>query len=222
MAQTNVTDLLSSIAEQCRDCPVPTMIRAYIDTCRDFCQRTRWLRKTVTDMETVIDQVTYTITADTNNDFLGIYSLDLLESATKTRHLVEQASEFWDPDAASDIPERFEYVPAGTFKMDPAPAAVYSLVVEAVMRPKKAATSIDTRLADECDQAIEFGVLARLKAIGGMPWTDPGGVVKNEGAYESAVGTYSILADSGNNAGGRTSTCGGPPNARIRSRVLKL
>ena len=222
MAQTNVTDLLGSIAEQCRECPVPTMVRNYIDTSRDFCRRTRWLRKTVTGIATVIDQVTYTITADTNNDFLGIFSLDLLESATKTRQLVEQAAEFWDPDAASEIPERFEYVPTGTFKLDPAPSGVYSLIVEAFMQPKKAATSIDTRLADECDQALELGVLARLKAIGGMPWSDPVGAVTNAMSFEAKVGTYSILADSGNNAGGRASVCGGPPNARIRSRVLKI
>lgn len=222
MAQTNVIDLLGNIGERCRECPVPTMIRNYIDVSRDFCQRTRWLRKTVTGMATVIDQVTYTITADADNDFVGIFSLDLLESSTETRQLVEQASSFWDPDAASDIPERFEYVPTGTFRLDPAPAAVYSLVVEAFMRPKKASQTIDTRLAEECYQALEHGVVARLKEINGMPWSDPAGAISESKLYECEVGSYGILADTGNNPGGRTGTEGGPPNARIRSRILKL
>lgn len=222
MAQTNVTDLLGSIAEQCRECPVPTMVRTYIDVARDFCQRTRWLRKTVTGISTVVDQVPYTITADTDNDFVGIFSLDLLESSTETRQLVEQVASFWDPDASSDIPERFEYVPTGTFKLDPPPSAVYSLVVVAFMRPKKASQSIDAGLADECYQALEHGVLATLKAIKGMPWSDPVGAANEAYTYECEVGSYSIMSDSGNNAGGRTGICGGPPNARIRSRILKL
>lgn len=222
MAQTDVVTLLESIAEQCRECPRPTLTRNYIDVCRDFCWRTRWLTKTVTGIVTVVDQVAYTITADTNNDFFGVFSIDLLESATETRQLVEQASEFWDPDAASDIPERWEYVMTGQFKLDPPPSAAYALVVEAFMRPKKDATSIDTRLADECDQAIEYGVLARIKAIVGMPWSDPRGAVENGRMYESNVGTYSALADRKHNSGSRVSTAGGSPNTRTRSRVLKI
>ncbi len=222
MAQTDVVTLLESIAEQCRECPQPTLIRIYIDVCRDFCERTRWLTKTVTGMATVVDQVDYTITTDTYNDLFGVFSIDLLESATETRQLVEQASEFWDPDAASDIPERWEYVMTGQFRLDPPPAAAYDLVVEAFMRPKKGSTSIDTRLAEECDQAIEYGVLARVKAIINMPWSDPRGADVNGRMYESNVGTYSALADRKHNAGSRSSVCGGPPNSRTRSRVLKI
>ncbi len=222
MAQTDVVTLLESIAEQCRECPRPTLVRNYIDVCRDFCERTRWLTKTVTGIATAVDQVSYTITADTYNDLFGVFSIDLLESATKIRQLVEQASEFWDPDAASDIPERWEYVMTGQFKLDPPPAAAYDLVVEAFMRPKKTATSIDSRLADECDQAIEYGVLSRVKAIINMPWSDPRGADMNGRMYESNVGTYSALADRKHNAGSRGSVVGGAPNSRTRSRVLKI
>lgn len=222
MAQTNVLDLLGSISEQCRECPIPTMLRVYNDVARDFCRRTRWLRKTINSIDTVIDQTDYVLTADTYNDYLGVYSVALQEDATKTIYLVEQASSFWDPDQESDLPDRFEYVPNGIIRLDSPPNAVYPLVVVAFMQPKRADTTIDSTLADNWEEGLKAGVVSRLKGIPRMPWSDPADARMQGLEYNSQVGSASILADSGNNPGGRTGTCGGPPNARIRSRILTI
>lgn len=47
MAQVQVIDIIQAVAQLCPSCPTTTLVRAWIDAAREFCNKTRWLKATI-------------------------------------------------------------------------------------------------------------------------------------------------------------------------------
>jgi len=47
MTQVAVIDIISSVAQFCPSCPTTTLVKAYIDAARKFCNKSRWLKATI-------------------------------------------------------------------------------------------------------------------------------------------------------------------------------
>lgn len=223
MAQTNVTDMLGPIAQECRDCPIPTMVRDYVDAVRMFCRKSMWLQQDITTVDTVANTATYSLGTDTYAEFIGVKRLVLERAAGDLRELTEKASRFWDLNASASVPEFYEYVPDGQVRLYKTPDGAYPLTITAHIQPKRAATSIDTRVVTRWEEEMRWGALARLLLIPGMPFTSPQRALDCERKFNVAIASAQAQADRGYNPGADTvDVTGGPPSGMVRSAILPI
>lgn len=52
MAQVQVVDVIAPVAQLCPSCPTTTLVQAYIDAAREFCNTSRWLKATIAGQTT--------------------------------------------------------------------------------------------------------------------------------------------------------------------------
>lgn len=221
MAQTNVTDLLAPIAEICRECPIPTMIRNYVDAAREFCRRSTWLRETVTGA-TIASQTMYSIGGDVYSEVVGIVAVSLTAATAEERPLTEKESGEWDPTADADTPSYYQYVPMGQMALYPTPDAIYPLTVAVVIQPVVNASSVDSRLVPTMDEWIRKGALMRLHKIKGTPWYDALEAENLRRQFEVHIASASHQADRGYNPAARTTEQPGNPSGMFRTQILTL
>lgn len=222
MAQTAVIDLLGPVAELCRGCPNPTLTRAYIDATRIFCQKSRFLQVTSTSQSTAIATVDYTITPVSDNDIIGLFRVVMVEASGKVRDLVEKAADDWDLNDIAGVPEFYEYVPHGQFRLHKTPDAVYPLRLTSILQPTRASTTIDSRLVTTWEETLRDGALSKVLLIPKMPWTDPVAARMRAAEFSIGCNTANIQVSRGNNPGARSSDLPGPPSGMIRSQILPL
>lgn len=221
MPQVAITGLLAPIAELVRQAPTNTLVRAYVAAAREFCQETRWHRKEILG-PTVVDQKRYNLGSDTFEEVFGIAAMSLNTGEASWKPVTEGNVGNQDPNAGSDLPTLYEYVPHGQFSLYPTPNGVYDVKVTAVIQPKTGVTTIDSVLLTNWDETIRHGALYRLLRIKGQPWTDPAESGVQNGLFMKGV--YKAQADvaAGFNAGAASTSALGPPNGRLRGRVQPI
>jgi len=222
MAQVAITRFLPEIAALVRECPTSVLISAYASAAREFCNRTRWLRLTITGV-TVADTAQYTLGDDTHHEICGIRGMSVRSSASADWDpLTEQAGTYFDPNLDADVPELYQYLPHGKFKLSPTPLAAYDLLITAVLQPKKGVVSIDDSLLVDWDEALRHGALYRLFRITEQPWTNMVESNLQRELFEIEVNKAKSAVAAGYNAGAATTNRPGRPNAMPRSRVLPI
>lgn len=171
MAQTPVYDLLPPIRQICRGCHTTTMNEAYISAVRQFCHHTKWFLSTLAGT-TAASTATYNLGSDAYSEIIGVNAISLTYSSSDIRDLERLSSAAWDPDAQTQVPEFFEYVPEAQFALHPTPDAAYPLTISLILQPKIGSNSIEEALVSKWDHAFRAGALEYLMRIPGMAWTD--------------------------------------------------
>ena len=161
MAQIQVLDVMSQVSQICRECPNTVLIQAYVDAARVFCNRSRWLKATITGA-TVVDKRTYSLGSDPYNEIFGISGIDIEEAVDDTHPLTERVSSKWDTNVENGVPELYQYVPEAQLALHPKPDAVYNLTIGLVLQPKSGVNSIDDSLLVSWEYALQAGALAYL------------------------------------------------------------
>lgn len=169
MAQQPVTDLLSDVAQLCRQAPTPTLISAYVRAARRFCLKSRWLVVSI-EGETAAAEPRYTLGSDPYAEIFGVAGITLYESATEFAALVESDSSTWDPTAEQGVPEFYQYLPEAQVALHKTPGAVYNMTIAACITPKRGANSIDASLVTKWEYALQDGALAYLLALPAVAW----------------------------------------------------
>ena len=216
MAQIQVLDVMSQVSQICRECPNTVLIQAYVDAARVFCNRSRWLKSTITGA-TVIDKRTYSLGSDPYNEIFGISGIDIEESADDTHPLTERVSSKWDTNVANGVPELYQYVPEAQLALHPKPDAVYNLTIGLVLQPKSGVNSIDDSLLVSWEYALQAGALAYLLKLPGVPWTDKAEAKVQDAIFNSACFSAGHSAERGYNAGALSTSRPGGGNASLRT-----
>jgi hypothetical protein len=210
MAQIQVLDIMSEVAQICRGCPNTTLIQAYVSAARMFCNRSRWLRATISGA-TIVDQKGYSLGSDTYAEIIGISSIEIVETVDDTHPLTERDSSKWDKNDEHDVPEFYQYVPEGQFALHPLPDAIYTLAVGVILQPKSGVNSVDETLVTSWDFTLQAGALAYLLKLPGLPWTDKAEAKVQQAAFDadcfaahSAQRGYNAGAKSTDHLGGGT------------------
>lgn len=221
MAQVNVTDLIAPVAQRVRECPSSVLIRNYVAAVREFCNKTRWLTRTVTGA-TTIDQVRYNLGDDPHLEIIGIHAMSIARSADDLVPVTAGDPTRWDGSAPHELSNQYVYIPHAQFALSPKPDQAYDLTITAVVQPKRGAVSIPEELVTDWEEAFIAGALYRIMRIAGQPWTD-----LNESGNqlllfngELAHGHAAVFA--GNNAGAAVTDQLGGGNSTPRSRVLPI
>lgn len=222
MAQIAITEMLPEISALVRECPSGILIKAYAAAAREFCNRSKWLRTTINGA-TAADTPQYNLGSDTYHEVCGIRGMSIRSSSTADWDPVtEQAGTVVDPNADADVPEFYQYLPHGKFRLSPTPLAAYDLSITAVLQPKRGVVSIDDSLLVDWDEALRHGALYRLFRITNQPWTNPGESGVQRDLFEIEVNKAKSAVAVGYNAGAATTNRPGRPNALPRSRVLPI
>lgn len=223
MSQVQILDYLAPVAQIARNCPTTTLVQAYLDAVREFCNTTHWLRTTITGVTDITPSAVtvYSLGSDTYNEIIGIHAASIDESSTVTTALTERSTGF-DPQLAAAVPEFYRYLPHGNFEVSPPPDAVYNLTISAIIQPKRGQAGIDETLVLNWEYVFRAGALAYLLRIPGQPWTD-----KAEANVQMALFREGIVKgcwdeQTGYNSGAATTDRPGGANGRLRSRILAI
>lgn len=217
----NVKDLLTRVMERVQGCPTPTAINAYVDAAREFCGLSRLLTANI-DAATEIDTPQYAMGNDPYIEVIGVRAMSVDRATNDWRPVTERSQTLFDRNAASDTPEFYAYLPEAQFVLHPTPNAVLPLKVTAVVQPKSTVTQIDASLLPRWEGALRAGALARLFAISGAAWVNPGEARRYETMFMAAVFSASASVSSGNNPGSAATDRPGGPNARARGRIQPI
>lgn len=202
MAQVLVTDVISQVAQICRQCPTQTMVQAYIRAARKLCARSRWMRVNVAG-STIATPATevYALGSDPYAEVIGIQAMEVEVAADDIRPVTPDYSGKWDKTDDASVPEFYQYVPHGQFALHPLADAVYPLTITLVLQPKRGVNSVRDDLVVKWDEALDAGTLAYLLKLPGMPWTDKGEANVQDAIFIDWINRATSAAQRDFNAG---------------------
>ena len=168
-------------------CLPTTIDAAIIDACRTFSLDTGVIKSDIT-VPTVIGTRTYAVAPAAGSETLRVTAvLNGVTELRPTENCITSRN-----TATRGKPTHFWFVDSLLY-LYPIPDAVYSLVVEAVIQPVIAATTLDTKFTPY-SEALGYLALHKLKATSGQPWTDPSGAAFNYQRYMVLSGGFQIAA----------------------------
>jgi len=192
MAQIPIFQLLPDIAQIVRKAPTATLIRAYNRAARQFCHESRWLRFTLRDCLTEIDQAIYNFGSDADLEVIGIKAISARNSTGQGNqapwNLRASPQGGWLPTPPNGAPIRYAYIPNGAIALNPPPNKVYVLDVTLVLQPVLNCNSVPDTLLARYDQVLQKGALAYLLEIKGQPWSDPQGALLKRAEFQAGIG----------------------------------
>lgn len=176
----SVNDQLINIAQICRNCPTPTLQRAYVRAMREWAQQTQWLRLNLPGaLETGVQQ--YALGNDPQLDICGIYAMQGIQTPAGSSGSPPPGPQFWtiipsnsgqwNPNVQPSMPVAFQYIPEAQFSVFPIPQQDYGCTITLIVQPKEGAINIPASPLIKYSNEIEAGALSYLMEIGGQPWT---------------------------------------------------
>lgn len=202
MANVNVLDVISDVAQIARKAPNGTLINAYIRAARKFCRESRWYRSTLIG-QTVAGTPLYSCGSDPYLEVLGLKAVSAAQLTGNTQPwaLVATDSGGWYPTENNGQPRRYAYVPEGQVAINPTPDKAYTLTLTLVLQPKVGVVAIPEELLVKWDQALQAGALGYLQDIPGQPWSDPQQAQINKRVLQSAINNARADEQRSYNAG---------------------
>lgn len=178
--------------------PEVLLDRALLETARDFCRRTRYLRTQLDPISLVADTSSYALTLPTDTalvDIIGV-TLNGSELTPKTVEQLRRADPDWE--AATGTPDYYFREGSADIRLVGTPQAddADALVVRVALMPTLSAATIDDVLTDDHGEELVNGALFRLLKIPGKAWTDKGAADYYGALYESRIGEATHVADA--------------------------
>jgi hypothetical protein len=184
-----IADLLQEVAQKARKCPTPTLVHAYRQAARKFCNQSKWLRREL-EIATVAAEPQYDLVPDTGDamlEVIGVRVLTVINPATENYRANPSDPMGWNPAMPPGAPQTWCYVPESEIAVFPTPDNVYTLVCTVECQPLVDAVELPDDLLRKWDQALSAGALAYLLNIHGQPWYDPRMARENAIAFQAEI-----------------------------------
>lgn len=188
------------IAPAVPGCPEPLIDDAVRQAAIEFCERTEALRERLS-FNTVIAQ-DYVVMAPLGGDVARVYRVSVVNADTR---LERSRREDYDEDGSPGQPTEYYVENLNTMRFYPVPDAVYPVVVNAVVKPARDATTLDDLLFSAYRDAIAAGARKRLMGMSSQPWTNTSQAAIEGEIFNDAIDTIRMRkATGGTNAPLRT------------------
>lgn len=167
-----LADFVPEMQYQVRDCPQPIVERELRRAVIDFCERSRFWRRTLDSMSVFNSYTDVDLILPANSTVAGViwatHNGDRLDIVTD-RGLIAATR-----DDRTGTPTAI-YVEDSKAHLAPIPGSNYdfSLVVRVALKPTATATEVDDRLVDHFNDTLIDGALARLLMMKDFSWYDP-------------------------------------------------
>lgn len=184
-------------------CTVAMVNKHLREVACDFCERTATWRQTLTAVDTVAAQATYTLATPAESQLVRVAEVTVNGLLLWRRDLRERADRS-EVRPKYDLDEPPFELSAGlatiTLDRDEIPTASVTggLVVVAVLKPTEAANNLPDFLLTEYRDAIRLGTLSRLMRMK-KPWGDRPLAMDYEARWNQAVNFAAYQAEVGNN-----------------------
>lgn len=155
-------------------CPEPLAAQVLINSAINFCENSLTLRQNLTTFSTVIEQVQYALEPPTVHHEISRVMGVTLDGKELTAGLTEALR--GDMPTAKAKPRGFYTDRTDsnlTLMLSPPPDQVYSVVVNVVLRPTRAATMLDDDLYNTWIDPIVSDAIARAMQIPGQSFSNP-------------------------------------------------
>lgn len=195
-ALTDFYDILMPELPGCTTAMVDLHLR---EVAREFCRSTSVWRQTLTAINLVANQATYTVAVPINSELVQVLSV------TANGITLWINTDFPEPlktpkYTRADPP----FTMSGdlltlTFNIDEIPSSTVTagLVLTGALTPSATTTVIPDFIKAQYSDAIRFGVLSRLLAMGKKPWTDRDLAVNYAQKWNSAMNFAAMQANTG-------------------------
>lgn len=185
-----IIDQMQRIAQIARRCPEPTLVLAYRDAVRKFCNESRWLRRqSVT--ATVDGELQYALPLDTGETGLEIIGVRVLacqaDVPQQSWTLAPSDPTTWNQNLQPARPTIYAYVPEAQVALNPIPDGAYSLTATVQVQPTDDADEIPDDLMRKWHLAFADGTLAYLLSIPGQAWSNPQGGAYYTRRFQAAI-----------------------------------
>lgn len=179
-------------------CSFPLINQHLLDTARAFCSQSSIWTADLSPVDLVAGTVSYALTSPLANSevarIVGLTVAGVWMWCDKEASTTQPQYRRDDPPFL--LSPNFDQI---TLSADIAPAAstIGGLEMSAVLQPSRTATELPDALLNQYSDAMRFGVLSRLLALGNQPWTDRAlsAAYRNEyqqqlahAAYQGAIG----------------------------------
>jgi hypothetical protein len=155
-------------------CPEPLAAQVLINSAIEFCEDSLTLRQNLAPFSTVVEQVQYALEPPTAQHEISRVMGVTLDGKELTAGLAEALR--GDMPTAEAKPRGFytdRTDSTFTLMLSPPPDEVYSVVVNVVLRPTRAATMLDDDLYNMWIDPIVSNAIARAMQIPGQAFSNP-------------------------------------------------
>lgn len=164
----SVDDVLPLVRQYVRSCPDFVMADWIIQSARNFCRQSRYLRQSFT-VPTEAGQSFYSLESQQPTEEI----IALNSASYDDEPLIPSAPEESPTEAGT--PQRFWYLPSREIVITPTPQddAQDSLAVNVIVQPKVGATTLNDELVGRFDSVIANGAIHRLLKMPQTLWFNP-------------------------------------------------
>ncbi len=170
---TPVASLVGDLATFIRAADSTTIRSAYMRACREFCARSRWLKRNITNTALTINQPVYNFGTDPNLEVIGVSAAAIQQQNLTWVGLRSTSQDTADPNQAPDLPNWFMYLDEGMIRFYPTPNLAYLSNVNLIVQTSLNGTAVPNDLIAKWNREIEFGALAFLYDMPKEEWSDP-------------------------------------------------
>lgn len=165
-------------------CPQPTLERALVDAAITFCEDTLCIRQRCEAFTTEAGVRAYELEAPEQQQVARVLD-GYCDTARQLRIIM--SDQVGNPDPATTGTPTYIYTSRADaefmLNMVPVPDKVYSIEIEAAMRPTRTATRLDDDLFHLWLDAMVAGSVMRIASYPGQPFTDPEAAARATAAF---------------------------------------
>lgn len=185
---TAIASLVTAVQQRCRKAPSVAVQNAYARAARQFCGESRWLRYAING-STVASPPTrvYSVGNDPNLEPVDVTTFQLTLANGKIAALEKANTESFNPNAPTNTPTNFAYVPEGMIALDPIPNAIYQVLYTLVVQPKEGTRDIPPELLVKWSRILEDGALGYLYSMPGEPWFLPSEGMRFDALFRDGI-----------------------------------
>lgn len=188
------------IKPYCIGAPQPLIDQALRDVADDFCRRSRAVREQLDPIPHSAGEALFELDPPSGSVAVAEVMEVIHIDGTRTSVLEAGRPERRDPDAVGEATD-FWQPSTSTLRIHPTPKAAGSLSVSVALKPAQNASVLPDVLLSDWRTVLAAGVLARVYAVPGQPYSAPGSVAAYQTIFEEGVVEAFAKTAQGNTRG---------------------
>lgn len=197
-----LADFYDLLLPELPGCSTALVDRHLVDMAREFCSTTGLWHQTLTAIDLVAEQATYTVATPASSELVRITELTVagellwrLSDRGVDRQPEGEDAKYRTNEPPFSLSTDLAQI---TLMEVPTAAVVGGLEIKAALKPTAAADTLPDFLKSQHSEAIRYGVLARLMVMGKKPWSDRELAVTYDGRWRTAINFAAYQATVGN------------------------
>lgn len=190
-------DLADLVLMEVPGCPDNIALLHTRLACEEFYRRSMVKRSTLADITTVADTSEYALTLP--NGYVADKAVHVWLDGLEITPIGMDDRDGINPNWKTETDQpKYYYLPdTSNIGLFLTPSGVYTVSVEAILKPKSDTTTIDDWVYETYREGLAAGAKSKLMAMPGKPWSNPELVAYNKDVFIKSINTATLSANSG-------------------------